>query len=306
MAESSKPAASVIMPIYNAGKYLDAAIESILSQTFTDFELLLLNDGSTDGSLERLQHYAKIDKRCKVFSWPNKGLVATQNEGIKLASAEIIFKMDQDDISRPLRMEKQMRYLESHPECIVLATRVQLIDSEGLPIMEMGERYVHEDIDRGNMSGEGSYIFDPTIAMRKNAVLSVGAYRSDYEYAEDLDLWLRMAEQGRLSCLPEVLVDYRQHLKSMGYAGRDKQLASTYASITDAKRRRGLPEDASWRTSLPDIAKPTVSEVHQKWAWWALSGGNIATARKHAWEAIKKHPLNFDNIKLLVCALRGR
>ncbi|MDP3332522.1 MAG: glycosyltransferase family A protein, partial [Methylococcaceae bacterium] len=124
MSNCNKPAASVIFPVYNAGEYLDAAIESILSQTFKDFELLLLNDGSTDGSLSRLEYYASQDSRCKVFTSANRGLVGTLNEGIRLAAGDILFRMDQDDISLPDRFEKQMRYLAEHPECVLVGSRV--------------------------------------------------------------------------------------------------------------------------------------------------------------------------------------
>ena len=114
--EDCVPGASVILPVYNAGKYLEQSIESVLSQTYKNFELLLLDDGSTDGSKEVLEHYAIQDARCKVFSWPNQGLVKTLNEGIRLAKADIIFRMDADDVCIDSRFEKQIDYLSSvHP-----------------------------------------------------------------------------------------------------------------------------------------------------------------------------------------------
>ena len=302
---SNKPAASVIFPVYNAGEYLDSAIESILSQTFKNFELLLLNDGSTDDSLSRLEYYAGQDSRCKVFTSINRGLVGTLNEGIRLAAGDILFRMDQDDISLPDRFEKQMRYLAEHPECVLVGSRVLLIDPDGMPIMEMGDRMKHEDIDEG-LSWGGAFIFHPAVAMRKSAVQQIGGYRAEYEYADDLDLFLRMAEVGRLANLPDVLVRYRQHTSSMSYAGRDRQFKSILAATADARRRRNqdadVVPDGMWSAKA---AVSTISDVHRKWAWWALASGNLATARKYALKALLKNPFNFENIKVCACVLRG-
>jgi glycosyltransferase involved in cell wall biosynthesis len=296
---------SVILPVYNAGKYLDIAIESVLSQTFTNFELLLLDDGSTDGSLSRLEYYASQDTRCKVYSRPNRGVAFTLNEGLNLASSDIIIRMDQDDICRPQRFEKQVRYMAEHPECVLVGSKVQLIDPEAMPIMEMGHCQTHEEIDAG-LSWGGAFIFDPTIVVRKSAILAVGGYRAEYEYAEDLDLFLRLAEVGRLANLPDVLVDYRQHSTSMSYARRDLQYQSILAATKDARLRRNQTVDSTpsgkWTAKA---AVTNISEVHRKWAWWSLKGKNLATARKHAWKALVEDPFNLENLKLFRCVIRG-
>lgn len=296
---------SVILPVYNAGEYLDTAIESVLSQTFTNFELLLLDDGSTDGSLSRLEYYASQDTRCKVYSRPNRGVAFTLNEGLNLASSDLIIRMDQDDICRPQRFEKQIRYMAEHPECVLVGSRVQLIDPEAMPMMEMGHCQTHEEIDAG-LSWGGAFIFDPTIVVRKSAILAVGGYRAEYEYAEDLDLFLRLAEVGRLANLPDVLVEYRQHSTSMSYARRDLQYQSILAATKDARLRRNQIVDSvpsgMW-TAKAAVIK--ISEVHRKWAWWSLKGKNLATARKHAWKALVQDPFSLENLKLFGCVIRG-
>ena len=297
--------ASVIMPVYNAGKFLDAAIESVLSQTFTNFELLLLDDGSTDESLKRLEYYSSQDSRCKVYSRANRGVAATLNEGLDLASSDIIIRMDQDEIFRPERFENQMRYMAEHPECVMIGSRVLLIDPDGLPIREMGHCQTHEEIDAG-LSWGGAFIFDPTIVVRKSAILAVGAYRAEYEYAEDLDLFLRLAEIGRIANLPDVLVEYRQHSSSMSYKRRDLQYKSILAATMDARRRRSQEVDTTppgmWTA---EAAVSTISDVHRKWAWWALASGNLGTARKHAWKALLENPLSIENFRVCGCVLRG-
>lgn len=304
---SDSPACSVVLPVYNAGKYLPGAIESVLRQTYSDFELLLLNDGSTDGSLHVLEVFAAQDPRCHVHSWPNRGLIATLNEGIRLARTDIIVRMDADDICHPQRFEKQIAYLAAHPECVAVGSRVKLIDPEGAPLRVFVDDIQHEAIDRAHMSGEGgSRICHPTVALRKAAIIACGAYRSEFQHAEDIDLFLRLAETGRLANLPEVLLEYRQHLGSIGYKHAEMQRNSARKAVFEASRRRGL-ELSNWLvTDAGAVGVPAhLADVHRKWGWWALSGGNHVTARKHALKALRLKPWSLENIKLLGCILRG-
>jgi glycosyltransferase involved in cell wall biosynthesis len=177
---SGVPAASVIMPVYNAGRFLDKAIESVLGQSFPDFELLLLNDGSQDGSLDRLHHFAARDARCKVHSWANRGLIKTLNEGVRLAKADILIRMDGDDICRTQRFEHQISYLAAHPECVAVGSRVMLIDPDGHTIRPFAEQVEHAAIDAQHLAGNGGAIAHPAVALRKAAVVGVGGYRTEF------------------------------------------------------------------------------------------------------------------------------
>lgn len=302
---SNRPAASVLLPVYNAGNYLGKAIESVLTQSFTDFELLLLNDGSSDGSLEILERYSAKDTRCRVHSWPNRGLIATLNEGIRLAKAEIIFRMDADDICHPARFEKQMAYLDQHPECVALGSRVMLIDPDGQPIMTFVDATTHDTIDQAHFTGRGGAIPHPSAAMRKSVLTKLGGYREAFPHAEDIDLFLRLAEVGQLANLPEVLLDYRQHLSSIGYKHRDVQMTSTRRAVAEAARRRSIPESNVVNSFELTTKAPCLADIQRKWSWWALSGKNVATARKYAWKAFKSSPFEIENFKLLACVLRG-
>lgn len=300
------PVASVILPVYNAGEYLDAAIESVLGQSFTDFELLLLNDGSTDGSLDRLNHFAHLDTRCTVHSWLNRGLIQTLNEGIRLARADILFRMDADDICRPYRFERQMAYLRAHPECVAVGTQVMLIDPEGQPIRPFIEETGHEAIDAAHLAGKGGAIAHPAAAMRKAALVGAGGYRAEFLHAEDIDLFLRLAEVGRLANLPEVLLDYRQHPNSIGYRHAQAQRDSARRAVAEARQRRGFGELAPLPDNELSPSQVTMADVHRKWGWWALGGGHLDTAKKHAWKAFKLDSLNIENVKLCACVIRGR
>src|SRR5262249_44460136 len=142
----SQPSVSVMMPVYNAERYVGKAIESVLNQTLSDFELVIVNDGSTDGSLEILQEYAARDPRIRLTSRPNVGLVGSRNELLDAARSNLVACMDADDISRSDRLERQVEYLRAHPDCVLVGSRVIIIDPDGQPLRIMGQHLVHEAI----------------------------------------------------------------------------------------------------------------------------------------------------------------
>src|ERR1700726_1508117 len=121
---TSPPTISVLMPVYNAERYVAEAVESILSQTFADFEFIIIDDGSKDRSLAILEEYAARDPRIRLVSRPNTGIVKALNQGLALASGELVARMDADDIAMPERLAKQRDYLADHPECVMVGSRV--------------------------------------------------------------------------------------------------------------------------------------------------------------------------------------
>lgn len=299
----SKLRASVVLPVYNADNYLADAIESVLQQSFKSFELLLLNDGSTDKSEAIIDKYVNLDKRCRKLSWPNKGLIETLNTGIQEAKGEIVFRMDADDICVPNRFDAQLRYLSEHPDCVAVGSRVLLIDDTGLPIMPFNVPTEHKDIDKSNFRGYGSAIVHPTVAIRREALLQAGGYRAKYVHAEDIDLFFRLAEIGKLHNLPDILLQYRQHPMSIGYSKRQEQVNSVRQAIKDTLSRRGIASDNI--LSEDTIELTSIKDVYKKWAWWAIKGGNRKTAIKYAVKVMRSGPFNKENIKLFLCAIRG-
>jgi glycosyltransferase involved in cell wall biosynthesis len=299
------PAVSIILPVYNASRYLERAVVSMLTQTFTDFELLLMDDGSTDDSLAILRKLAKADARCIVHTRENRGLVQTLNEGIARSRAEILVRMDADDLSYPRRIELQVAYLEQHPNCVAVGTEAMMIDPDGHHLCRYGVPSDHMDIDAKHMIGAGGMILHPTVALRKSAVLSIGCYRDLCRHAEDFDLFLRLAEIGGLANLPDVLVEYRQHMQSIGYSKAAAQRNAKELALIEARSRRGLAKKDAISTAGSFVGPAKTAEVHRQWAWWALSGGNIATARRHAFSSIRLSPFATDNLRLIVCVLRG-
>jgi glycosyltransferase involved in cell wall biosynthesis len=299
----NQPVVSVMMPVYNAERYVGKAVESILGQSFGDFELLILDDGSTDGSLEVLRGYAQRERRIRLTSRPNRGLVDSRNELLDAARSDLVACMDADDISLPDRLEKQVAYLREHPDCVLVGSRVTIIDPDGQPLRIMGQHLTHEAIDAALMNAEGQIIYNPSVVFRKQVAQQVGAYRRGFDPAEDLDLFLRMAEVGRLANLTEPLVQYREHLGKVGHRQAERQSIGARTSLEEAYRRRGLaaPE---WLAGF-ELRRPGVIDLHRTWAWWALGSGYINTARKHAWASMARAPLSVASWRLLYCTLRG-
>lgn len=298
----SLPSITVLMPVYNGELYLAQAIESILDQTFADFEFIIINDGSTDRSLEILQNYAQKDNRIRLISRDNAGLIKTLNEGLTLASGQYIARMDSDDLCHMQRLNLQYEYLNTHPDCVAVGSAMQLIDSEGWPIRNWSSPTTHEEIDRAHLAGQGGAICHPSAMFRKQALNEVNGYHEGYIHAEDVDLFLRLAEIGRLANLAEVLYTYRQHIESVGYKHRQIQELSLFKALNDCYVRRGIPSED---LVAPSLVPNSIAEIHAKWAWWALSAGNVGTARKHAFKALSLTPLSLQNIKLCLCVLRG-
>ncbi len=185
------------MPVYNAAEYLHEAVESILNQSFTDLEFIIIDDGSTDNSLEILKAFEARVSRIKLISRDNRGIVATRNELVDLAKAEYFAIMDSDDISFPTRLESQYEFLTTYREYVIVGCRDMLIDPEGLPIKVINDLSNHEDVDNANLNFDEFQTLNAYMAKTKE-VREAGSYRAEVIYAEDRDLFLRMAEIGRV------------------------------------------------------------------------------------------------------------
>lgn len=298
------PAVSVVLPVYNGGRYLHQAIASVLSQTFEDFELIVINDGSTDESGKIVKSFASNDTRVVLIERENRGLIDSLNEGLDASRGELIARMDADDVCRPNRFAMQVAYMQAHPDCIAVGSRIQLIDPEGLPIMEMGSELHHEAIDADYMQGRCSF-FHPAVMFRRASAIKIGGYQKEFKHAEDVDFFLRLAEQGCLANLADVLLEYRQHMQSVGYAHASSQTASTLAAVAAARQRRGTDLYPVATSFTGIVQEQSLGDVYRKWAWWSLSGGNVSTAKKHLINAFRVEPFAMRNWRLFLCVLRG-
>jgi glycosyltransferase involved in cell wall biosynthesis len=203
------PRLSVVMPVHNAAPYLDASIGSILGQTFEDFELVVLDDASTDGSAARLLAWAARDPRVRVVrSEARLGIVRSADRVVREARAPVCARMDADDVSRPGRLAAQWAVLEANPDASLVGTLWEGIDAAGRLVRPR---------DRWRLVRRSSFAPFPhgSIMFRRDAFEAAGGYRSVCAYWEDLDLYLRMAAHGRILVLPVALYRYRFHATSL-------------------------------------------------------------------------------------------
>ncbi len=273
----STPKIDVVMPVYNAEAYVGDAVRSILHQSFADFRLLCVDDGSTDRSGKILQELAAEDPRIEIIHQENHGLVGALNNGLSACTAPLVARMDADDISMPERFARQVDFLGHNADVVAVGTSILEIDSDGAPLAVQHFSSEHEEIDAGMLQIRTG-MAHPTVMMRREAVQAVGGYRAEYEWVEDLDLWLRLAEQGRLANLPEVLLCYRQHASSGSWSVGRIRRQRTIALMEATYARRGL--------SLPERLLERC-RAHRspsgpgKWARKASKQGQWSVACKH-------------------------
>ncbi len=301
---AAAPAVSVLMVVRDAEAFVGDAVASILDQTLGDFELAVYDDGSRDGTARIVEAFAARDARVALRRRQRAGLATWLREGVDAARAEFVARMDADDVAHPERLARQLAYLRAHPECVALGTDVLLVDPERRPIGSSGVRLRHEEIDAELMRGRGTALVHPSAALRRAAVLAVGNYRTECPWAEDLDLFLRLAERGRLANLPEVLLEYRQHPHTVNATRAVEQRRSVNQVLREARERRGLSRGDD--PPLPGLAQPPALLDHwTRWARAAIGGGHRATARHYAWRVLRAAPLAWTSWRLALRAGLG-
>lgn len=208
------------MAVKDGEQYLRQAIDSILAQTFADFEFIIIDDHSSDSSVEIVQRYR--DPRIQhMINNKHSGLTASLNRGLKLARGEYIARMDADDISLPGRFEEQVDYLDQHPDVAVLGTGIKFIDGEGNPLEDVIFPAEHELIE-WNLCFYNP-IAHPTVMMRARVIQQVGGYDPKLERSQDYDLWWRVSSIGRLANLDEIYVHFRKHASQVTSIDRSGQ-----------------------------------------------------------------------------------
>ena len=301
---------SVLLPVFNAKQFVAQAVSSILRQTFGDFELLIIDDGSSDGSEAVLRSLAASDARIRLTRRENKGLVLTLNEMLGMASSPFVARMDADDVAEPTRFERQLREFERDSTLLAVGSDVYSIDSKGRRLMTIRMPRTHEAIDAHNMEVvNGAGMCHPSMMFRSAAFELAGGYRKEYWPAEDADLILRICEKGRVANIPVPLLSYRVHSDSIGHMHASRQRAALYRAACAAAARRGTAPPETGLAELhahkkAQIESPVARDI--KWAWWALKGGNLRTARSLAFSAVVRAPFERAAWVVLGCAIRGR
>lgn len=259
------PRVSIIMPAYNASAFVRAAVDSILAQTFRDFELIILNDGSTDDTQAIVEGYA--DARIRLINKSNSGVASTLNLGLKEAKGEFIWRHDADDISLPTKLERQIEFMDEHPEFVLCATQVAFMTERGKIAWDKrqpktkwlgddGFREVHfEDFSPYSPVTHGTTLF------RRSILKDVPFYREAFITSEDIDMWLRMLEHGKLAVLNQCLSLHRlSSASATAVHGWKNEFYREQAKDYYLVRKNGEPDELDRTGSIiepePPHAKP--------------------------------------------------
>jgi hypothetical protein len=242
---------SVLLPVYNCEAYLEQTLASLSAQTFGDFEVIAVNDGSSDGTRDILEAHAKVDARFLPVHKSNGGIVSALNTALSVASGEYSARIDGDDIARSDRFAKQVAFLETNPDCVSVGSLYRMIDATGSVTGEQAPFGALRQTDLSVFPPHVATLPHPSIMSRTAALREIGGYRTMFPHAEDMDMYLRLAKLGRLELIQEPLLDYRVHTGSLSSkhieAQTDSSLLAILSAITVA---RGLPDPCQERTQV--------------------------------------------------------
>lgn len=230
---------TVLIPVYNCAAHLRQSVDSILAQTFQNFEILLIDDCSADGSREIVRMYAEKDARVRaVLHSKNIGLAATLNEGIELAKGEYIARLDQDDEALPRRLEYQVTYLDANNDVALVGG--QPFNMGATPEHDKRVYLPTDPAEIAERLPRENCIYHPAVMYRREVVRALGGYRTEFKNAEDYDLWLRISLNHRLANLSEPVIRYRLNVSGMSYSRRWEQLRYVYLA-QEANQYPDLP-----------------------------------------------------------------
>jgi glycosyltransferase involved in cell wall biosynthesis len=288
------------MAVYNERPYLEKAVQSVLDQTFKDFEFIVINDGSADGSKEVLKNFSKRDDRIQLVNQENRGLTASLNRGLNMAQGKYIARMDGDDTTYPERFHRQIDFLESNPDVGVLGTQINRVNADDKPF---GQWRLPTDSDLvGWQLFFNNSLCHPTVMMRHSLLQDLNGYADWATHAEDYELWTRAVLQSQLANLPETLHDLRRHGDSVTATKRKEQVQTCARATANLHRallgtsveadiahflawmgsegiRRGIAE-----TGVEDFAvvHKYVRNLYASYVKYFLSGKSNIQVRRHA------------------------
>jgi len=301
------PKVTVLMSVYNGEKYLREAIDSILAQTFKNFEFLIVNDGSTDKTAEILKSYK--DSRIKIISnEKNIGLTKSLNKGLKAAKGNYIARQDADDVSMPERLEKEVEFLEQNRNVGLVGTDYLFINEKGKVVHIVkclnGSRELKEKLLEGNQFGHGS------VMLRRECIDEVGTYREEFKFAQDYDFYLRIAEVYDVANISEPLYQWRINVKSVSV--KEKMFQDKYASLAIelAKERKRFGKDKLQTLKREEVNdflerylisssnaqnKKEIAEGYYFYGLVLLNGRDYKGALRLLTKSFIIHPLDINN-----------
>ncbi|MYL66718.1 glycosyltransferase [Halorubrum distributum] len=286
----SSPSLSVVMPTYDAADYIERSLESILHQSFDDFELIIVDDGSTDGTIDLIEK--RDDERIRLVERENEsGITSALNRGINESHGKYIARHDADDWSAPERFDRQVTYLDTHSDVALLGTGAHLVDEDGKRI---AKRRVLEDPEVGDLINHNEFIHG-SVMMRRDPPTDLGGYDERFMTAEDYDLWLRLADQYSVANIDEPLYYFRQHDESI--YGSNLKMLKLYHVLATRRVKDGFDKElyAAITTDDPKRAIEMFTTEERTWfhtelARESIRYGNLSSGREHVREAIRLNP----------------
>ena len=282
------PRVSVLLPVYNAERFVRAAIDSVLAQTMPDFEIVVVDDGSTDDSVRLVQEVG--DDRIVLLTPGHSGVAGALNAGLEHCRSELVARLDADDLMEPNRLERQLAFLEARAELGGIASDFWVMDEDGR-LIERADTPLRtvEDVTRHLRCGGRLVYCHPTVMYRRSAVLGVGGYDPTYEKSEDVELFIRMYEAGRpLVVQPERLTRIRYHRTSVSASSATGQFfLDGLAHSNHLLRSQGLPprshdEYVAWLNRSPIARIDTRARLHSAWLLGRSHQERIAGRRLRA------------------------
>jgi glycosyltransferase involved in cell wall biosynthesis len=284
------PRVTVLMCVYNDERHVGEAIESVLAQTFADFELLIVDDGSTDATPRVLAEYAARDPRIHVVTQANAGTTVSANRGLALARGEYVARLDSDDVSLPDRLAIEVAYLDRHPDVALVGGGTLLMDAKGAVV---GRRNIHPR--NAALALRSRCIYQQSDVMfRRATVNSLGGYRTKFRNAQDYDLWLRISDVAHVAKVPEILGKWR--INPGGYtlarAAEQRYESALVRRLARERRQRGADSyDMAEPYPAQQHRQPIAPAAHLVWvASVMLQDGRRAEARQALRQALALAP----------------
>ena len=273
---------SVVIPTYNAAQFIAEAISSVLGQTYTDFEVIVIDDGSIDNTSDIISNQFQ---NIGYFRIPNQGASKARNYGIQRARGEFVAFLDADDLWLPEKLEKQLDAFRRDPDLMMVFTDNRVFDSDGVkePPFLKSERLMKGDVVRNIFLY--SRVTTSTVMVRKKVFDEVGLFEEGLKVAEDDNLWMRIALRYRIGLVDEVLVHYRNTENSLSrspdklFGGALKNVELIERKYPDLERRLGRP-----------LIRRKKSDIYSSWGYHHFSGGDHGAARRLYWRSFVCYP----------------
>jgi glycosyltransferase involved in cell wall biosynthesis len=290
---------TVLMPVYNGAKYITEAIRSVLAQTFTSFELLIMDDGSTDDTVSRINEFN--DPRIRLVECEHRGFAATLNNGLQEAKAAYIARFDADDVCLPDRLRVQYDFMQVNPDYILVGAEEEYIDMNGEYLFTLQYR-AYSDTEIRNLDPMICPFSHTSVMYRKDEVIAAGGYYAQGHTFEDHMLWLKLIKKGKVCNLRQPLVKYRFNPESVTID--EKWRGRRFLQLKSNLLGRGFATKEE-NDELSAIMKSQNTPAIKEGAYYALCGKKFlfnnykpAKARANLGKAIRTRPSRIDNYAL--------